>query len=163
MWIHLFVFRIIWSMCITLKIKLLIINWRLLKLNNLHNTQLLGIKIQDQCVYFTNGNQCDKRIRIRSTVKLINNNNIANSIIINGTLKKSKHTYHWTNSNGTRNLSSIHSSFIFCYNIWFFPLAKVLITQRCWSPVLSQPQDVFSESRTRCSDENARHGTYCLV
>lgn len=54
-------------------------------------------------------------------------------------------------------------SFIFRYNVWLLTLAKILITHGCWSPVLSQPQDVFSESGTRGSNEHTRHGTYTFV
>jgi len=55
------------------------------------------------------------------------------------------------------------SLFIFRDNVWFFTMAKILVTYRCRSPAPSQPQDVFGESGTRGSNEHARHGTYSLV
>jgi hypothetical protein len=51
----------------------------------------------------------------------------------------------WSWDTTQENHHYLWSSFTFRYNIRFFTLAKVLITQWCWSPVLSQSQDVFGE------------------
>lgn len=55
------------------------------------------------------------------------------------------------------------SSLIFCYEVWKFALAQVLVTLWSWSPVLPEAKDIISESGSWRSNEHRRKSTNSLI